>query len=283
MTWAIARSPIASYGASAAAIVAGALGASNLSITDERFVVLTMIAVSLLTGVAFALQRRSPVDAAAAAASGVLLAASTLGLDPFLVSSIWLLIGIQATAYGFAARQLVLQISGATLALGALVSSWFTSGLNSWAAQVLAPADIRPTDLWMFALVGASFGLGWIVRRNLELNSWAAYSAGLVISTTWLLSVHIERNTAWAIPTALTVGIVAVAVGAWQRLAALLVGGTVMTAGAVVLASGSNLRALPTWTWLAVGGLALLGVAIGIERNGKSDSTGLAELVARWN
>jgi hypothetical protein len=283
MTWTVTRSAIASYCASAAAIVSGVLAASTLSISDERFVVLTMITMSLLTGVAFTMQKRTPIDAAAAAASGVLVAASTLGIDPFLVSAIWFLIGLQATAYGFAARQPILQIVGTTLTLGALVSGWFTSGLGSWAARVLEPADIRPADLWMLALVGASFGLGWVVRRNQQLNSWAAYSAGLLLSATWLLSVHLERNTAWTIPTALTIGIATVAIGAWHRLAALLVGGTVMTAGTVFVAANIDLRALPTWTWLAVGGLALLGVAIAIERHGKSDSANLADLIARWD
>ena len=84
------------------------------------------------------------------------------------------------------------------------------------------------------------------------------------------------------VPAAVTFGVTAAAIGAWRRLAAPLVAGTAITAATTFVAMGSDLSAVPTWTWLALGGLALLGIAVLIERTSQHGTT-LRDLTDRWN
>jgi hypothetical protein len=134
----------------------------------------------------------------------------------------------------------------------------------------------------MFAATLLALGVGYVLRRHVDLTSWFAYAPGLVIGGLWLLSVQLERDTVWAIPAGLTLGIVAAGAGAWNRLAAPLVIGTAITASTTFVATGSDLSAIPNWTWLATGGLGLLGLAVLIERTSKQ-GTALTDLVQRWD
>ncbi|MCB0969891.1 MAG: hypothetical protein KDB37_23865, partial [Ilumatobacter sp.] len=93
---------------------------------------------------------------------------------------------------------------------------------------------------------------------------------------------QIDRNPVWALPAAVTFGVTAAAIGAWRRLAAPLVAGTAITAATTFVAMGSDLRAVPTWMWLALGGVALLGIAVLIERTSQHGTT-LRDLTDRWN
>ena len=77
--------------------------------------------------------------------------------------------------------------------------------------------------------------------------------------------------------------IAAAGLGAWFRLGAPLVGGTAITTLTVLVASWSALEGTPTWVWLAVGGAALLGTAVLIERGGMPDKADLESLTKRWN
>src|SRR5690606_2231651 len=108
---------------------------------------------------------------------------------------------------------------------------------------------------------------GWALRRTVELSSWLAYGAGLAIGGMWLVGVQLERGPVWAVPAALTFGVVATGLGAWHRLAAPLVGGSIITVVTTFVATGSDPTAVPVWIWLATGGLALLGTAVLIERS----------------
>jgi hypothetical protein len=100
----------------------------------------------------------------------------------------------------------------------------------------------------MLATVTITMLAGWALRSTLPVNSWIAYSGGLLVAGIWLTSVQIERDTVWAIPLALTIGIAAVTAGAWKRLAGLLVGGTTLVGVTIFVAAGSDLSAVPTWS-----------------------------------
>jgi heme A synthase len=75
---------------------------------------------------------------------------------------------------------------------------------------------------------------------------------------------------------------VAAAIGAGHRLAALLIGGAALIATTLLVATGRDLSDLPTWAWLAIGGLDLLGAAVLIERASKHGAQGLQEPADRW-
>jgi hypothetical protein len=76
----------------------------------------------------------------------------------------------------------------------------------------------------------------------------------------------------------LVIGVTAIAIGGWRRMAAPLVMGSASLMTTVVIASTSQLASLPGWSWLVVGGMALLGMAALIERrnngNGNGDTNG---------
>ncbi|MEJ7800141.1 MAG: hypothetical protein WKF60_06460, partial [Ilumatobacter sp.] len=172
---------------------------------------------------------------------------------------------------------------GVVIAVAATASWWFTTGLHDWFVEVIEPADIQVGDLWLAAASLVAVVTGVTVRSTLRVNSWLAYSAALLIPGLWLTTVELDRDTVWALPLLLTIGVGSAAIGAWQRLAAPLVGGTVLSVIGVFLATGSDLTAIPTWTWLAFGGGALLGTAVLIERSGRPGSADIRELVNRWN
>lgn len=280
--WLVQRSSIMSYAAASAATIAIATTAPLFDISAADFTVMTMLAVVALTGVAYTWERRTPLDAAALTAGGLLLVTPTLGIDPVWSSGAWTLVGLQVMIVGLAvARGLVLS-GGAAIAAGGVISMWFTSGLNDWFVDAIGPADIRVTDLWFAAVSVAALLAGLTLRSTLGVSSWVAYSAAHTIAGLWLTSVHLERHPVWAVPLLLTVGVLAAGVGAWRRLGAPLVGGTVLTTLGVFLATESDITAVPIWTWLALGGAALLGTAVLIERAGAVGTAGLAELVDRW-
>jgi hypothetical protein len=64
--------------------------------------------------------------------------------------------------------------------------------------------------------------------------------------------------------------VVAMAIGGWKRLSAPLVIGSALLTTTIVIASGSQLASLPGWSWLVLGGIALLGLAATIERKSRS-------------
>ena len=260
----------ASAASSVFTVAVAVLGAGR---TAEEVLVGAMLATVALTGLAATMARRSPLDSAAIAAGGVVVAMSVVGVGPLLTSVAWCCVGLQAFAVGVVVRQPLLRLAGATVTALAAASTWFTSGAHAHVLDALAPYDVRGGDLWALIAVLAAFAAGAAARSATGGSSWVTYSGGLTIGTMWLTSVQIERDAAWAIPMALTFGIATAAIGAWRRLAALLVGGTAQILLTLLLATGGELAEVPTWGWLAAGGLSLLAVAVAVERNGRRGTT----------
>lgn len=278
----IARSWTAVHAATVAVVGAITVAAASVPVEPEQVIISAMIASVTLSGLAVAIARRSPLDTAAVASTVVAVGAASLDVHPMWVSAVWFLVGTQVLVAGLAVRKPVVQLSGAVLATGAAISTWFTSGANDWFIQVIEPLDITAGDVWMAAATAAAFTAGFAARRALAVSTWLAYPVAFAIAAVWLTGVQVERDTVWALPLALTIGMVAAAVGAWRRLAAVLVGGIAMVSLALVTAIGDGLTDVPTWAWLAVGGVSLLGVAVLIERMGRTGVAGLKELAGRW-
>jgi len=274
------RSRLASHAAAAAAIVTIAAYAAT-EVTAEQAALGSMVAVVLLTGIAMAVQRRSPIDTAAVTAGVFLALIGTTPIDDVWGSAIWVVLGLQVTTYGAAMRRPAMTVGGAAVTSIAAVSFVFTTDLDDWVRDLIEPADITIGDVWMFAATVVALVVGWALRRTTGINSWLAYAAGLTIGGLWLVGVQIDRDPVWALPAAVTLGVSTAAIGAWRRLAAPLVLGTVVTAATTFVSMGSDLRAVPAWTWLALGGLALLGVAVLIERTSQRGTT-LRDLIDRW-
>lgn len=275
------RSGLAMHAAAAAGVLTATAFVAGNDFGPEDVITGAMCAVAVLTGLALTVQRRTALDTAAITTGLVLAGTGSLPVHPAWVSGIWVVLGLQATCYGVAMRHRLLTAAGVATATAAALSWWSTTGFGDWFRELIAPADITVGDLWMLVATLSALAIGAALRRVVEINSWLAYGCGLTVGGMWLIGVQLERNPVWVVPAALTLGIVAAGVGAWHRLAAPLIGGTVITATTTFIATGSDLSAIPTWSWLAAGGLALLGTAVLIERTSKQ-GTSLHDLVDRW-
>ena len=116
-----------------------------------------------------------------------------------------------------------------------------------------------------------------------RVSTWLAYGPGLALLSAWVSAVDTGRHADWSAMAGLLIGIMAIAVGGWKRMAAPLVIGTVLLTTTVVIASGSQLASLPGWSWLVVGGVAMLGLAASIERRSKRDVDGAGGLKAMFD
>ncbi|MDW3213273.1 MAG: hypothetical protein R8G01_04690 [Ilumatobacteraceae bacterium] len=282
IAWSVHRSAVMAHAAAGAAVVTVAASAAPLDVPLGDVVVMAMLAVVALTGLAGTIGRRTALDAAAGAAGVVLLTTTLFGLDPPWIAAAWFVLGIQMSLGGVAFERRPMLWSGLATAVGGAIGWWFTSGAHVWFTDLIAPADIRVADLWLAAITVASVLVGRALRAEFGVSSWVAYTAALVIPGLWLPAAHLDRDPVWVLPLLLTLGVVAAGLGAWHRLAAPLVGGTVLCGIATVLATGSDLTAIPTWVWLALGGGSLIATAVLIERAGRPDAPDLRELVARW-
>jgi hypothetical protein len=107
---------------------------------------------------------------------------------------------------------------------------------------------------------------GAYAGRVRALGSWVTAGPGLSLLALWLVDVQLTREVGWSVPVALGIGIVAVAVGGWRRMAAPRTIGTVTIGTTIVVSAGPRLAELDSWVWLSLGGLGLIGLAVLVER-----------------
>lgn len=296
--WPVARwAPTVLFGAAAlVALVAGrrstgaglvAAGAMAATLAGVGFTtgaavgwVLGAVAVTLAAGVVESVPAFAVAAIGATAGSVVFAVAQP---EQGLVSVAGVLVGAQAALYGYRrARQEYLLLGGA-VSTASLLSLPVTSGALRWLLDTLAPHGITGTDLAVAGLaVGlVAFGI-WLRRQMPTVSSWIAYGPALAVSGAHLLTTQAATGEVGRIAVAIGVGVVAVAVGGWRRLAAPLLAGPALIATSAIMASGHQLASLPVWVWLAVGGTGLLVVAALIEwRSPDTDAGAPAEPLLR--
>ena len=98
-------------------------------------------------------------------------------------------------------------------------------------------------------------------------SSWIAYGPVVTLFGGAALAERMSGGAGWHALVAGTVGVLAVAAGGYRRLAAPLFLGTGLLVVLVGYETLAITAALPTWTWLAAGGTALLGAGVAMERN----------------
>jgi hypothetical protein len=143
---------------------------------------------------------------------------------------------------------------------GALVGTFGVHLHLAVAGVTTADAYLAPVGMLLVA-VGAS------VRRTRDVSSWVAYGPAIALVGGAALLERLDGGPAIHAVVAGAIGAAAVAVGGWRRLAAPLLVGTVLLVGVAAHESLAVTTALPTWVWLAVGGSALLGAGIALERS----------------
>jgi hypothetical protein len=229
-----------------------------------------MIVIGIvLTGVAFSTPHLTELDAAGLAATcfaALSLTTNATGVHPAFVSLVLIVGSAQGLAYGVAQRRS--NLTSASIAVGgvSLMSLWFTTGANASLLSSLARYDFTGADLAALTAGAAMLLVGVGIRRWQSVSTWLAYGPGLALLSAWVSAVDTGRHADWSAMAGLLIGITAIAVGGWKRMAAPLVIGTALLTTTVVIASGSQLASLPGWSWLVVGGVALLGLAAAIER-----------------
>jgi hypothetical protein len=247
-----ARDPRIAYGASVAVPVAiGALARSG-DLSIETSGVAMTIGAGVLVGLGSLVDRRWSrpfgLGAAIAAVAGLALAAH------------------DATAFANA----VMILSGIGLAVsvergrldGVLLSSMtMTAGI--WVR--LADAHVTASEPYLAPIALLLIGAG-LRARSTGASSWIAYGPVVTMFGGAALAERMTGGPGWHAVVAGTVGVLAVTAGGYRRLAAPLFLGTgllVVLVGYETLAITAD---LPTWTWLAAGGTALLAAGVAMER-----------------
>ena len=247
----------------AAFVAAAAIGASSAALASFM-----IVAAVGLTGISFVTPQLTAMDSAALSATTLAtLTVLPTSVHPAIFSLLALLIGAQGVVYGLARRHRDLALVGAAFALIGSFSLWFTSGANRATLITLKRYDITGVDFSVVLVAALLVLTGVALRRWQGLSSWLAYGPGLALIASWTLVVQTQRHADWATMLGLAVAVLAMSVGGWRRLGAPLLIGTASLIATTGVASGSQLASLPGWSWMVVGGVALLTIAALIERH----------------
>ena len=130
----------------------------------------------------------------------------------------------------------------------------------------LADAAITATEPYL-APAAVLLLVAGLRARSMGTSSWIAYGPIIAVLGGAALAERVSGGGGWHAVVAGSVGVASVAAGGYRKLAAPLFLGTgllVTLAGYETLAITAT---LPTWTWLALGGSALLGAGVAMERH----------------
>jgi hypothetical protein len=231
----------------------------------------------VLTGCSLVIVRSGPLASAGLAASVLAGIVAATDSQPLLVSVAATCGGLQCLLEGAIRGHTELTRVGAALTAAGGFGTWLTSGANAAVLGWLAPYGITGEDLAVAVTTLALFGAGALAGHRRALSSWVTAGPGAALAAAWLLGAQFTRDVAWSVPLALAGGVVAIAVGGWRRLAAPLILGTVTVAATVVASAGPRLAELGSWVWLTAGGIALIGLAVVVERAVSSDDGELVD------
>lgn len=179
---------------------------------------------------------------------------------------------------------------GTVLALG----TWFRQPLLGWTGAGLlllgtelhlSVAEVEAAEPYLVPVALLLVVAGAVARRSAVRNgeppvgSWLAYGPALALVGGVALLERVAGGGPAHAALAGFVGVTAVVIGGWRRLAAPLFGGTALLVGVAAYESLAVTASLPTWVWLAVGGTVLLAAGILLERTATSPIQGGRRLV----
>jgi hypothetical protein len=181
---------------------------------------------------------------------GVLLAIT----DPEATASLLLIAGAAGLGFGVLARQQAIAWGGAAT---------FVLGIEAH----LTLRVIEASEAYLAPVAALLLAVGYATRRkNPEIGSWLAYGPAIGLLGGAALMERLAGGGSTHALVAGIVGVVAVGIGGWRRLAAPIFLGTALLVGVAGYESLAVTTALPTWVWLATGGTLLLAVGIVLER-----------------
>lgn len=200
---------------------------------------------------------RAPLAAAAAATAALGLIAAAPSPETF--GAALMIVGALILATGLVIEKNEVSFAGGG---AATLGFWMVLGANH---VMISELYLAPVAIML--LIG-----GAMLRMNPSTrpSSWVAYGPAIAMLAASGIAERIGGGSAYHSLFAGAVGVAAVAFGGWRRsLAPLLLG----TATLVVVVAREGLDSgagIPTWAWLAAGGLALIGSAVAMERNDMS-------------
>jgi len=154
---------------------------------------------------------------------------------------------------------------GSRLALPEI--TWLGGGLVTVGTWLhLVDHHVHVTEPYLVPVSVALLVAGWQGRRNAPISSWVAYGPAVALVGGSALVERLAGGGAAHALVAGMVGLAAVIIGGRQRLIAPLLIGTGLLVGVTVYESLAVTAGVPTWAWLALGGVTLVGVGIGMER-----------------
>ncbi len=226
---------------SAAAITAG-VGARSL----PRMVLVATSVVALLV---------APIGWVLLGDAGVLRATALL------------LAGVGSLAVGLALQRWALAHTGAAIAT-----------LGTWSLLV----QLAGTALDLFLLpVAVQLALaGASARRAGDTSSWIAYAPAVALVGVPAVMERVWGGPGWHGLLAGAVGVAAVTLGGVRGLRGPVVVGASLVVAVVVIETLTVVVGVPTWAWLTVGGVALLGAAALIERVASTPGEAARRVVA---
>ena len=244
------------------ALAAGLLGAGvSLRVTGASLLTLTVVAMGVATIGPRALIAPMATGSAFAGVVGWLLVGDT----PTVRAALVVVAGLGIVAVGAARRRRVLAHLGGVVATGGL-----------W--QLLAIHGLTALDVWLLPVAVHLAVAGELARRR-GSSSWVAFVPPLLLVAIPAIAERAVGGGGWHAVLAGTLGVVGVVAGGVRRLAGPLIVGTVITVTVVLVETFAVVAAVPTWVWLAVGGVLLIGAAALIERLGGSPVTAVRRAV----
>lgn len=197
---------------------------------------------------------RAPLAAAAAATAALGLVVATPTPETF--GAALLIVGALTLATGLVVEKHVVSFAGGGVAT---LGFWMVLGSN----QVLI-SELYLAPVAIMLLIG-----GAMLRSNPETrpSSWVAYGPAIAMLAASGIAERIGGGSAYHSLFAGAVGVAAVAFGGWRRSLAPLLLGTATLVIVVVREALDTGAGIPTWAWLAAGGVALIGSAVAMERN----------------
>lgn len=206
-------------------------------------------------GLALTIPARWRLPFAVASAVGLAAGLALAAGEPVRLAECLLIGGGLAVGAGVVTRNGIIGHAGGAVALLGL-------GLN------LTVDGVTATEAFVAPVAMQLVVAGWQLRRRVDPpSSWVAFGPAIGLLGAAALAERVSGAEAWHSLVAGAVGVVAVAVGGWRRLAGPLFLGTGLLVAVTVLESLTTLAGIPTWGWLAVGGSILLAAGVALERS----------------
>ncbi len=187
------------------------------------------------------------------AASAALVALGVAGPDRAVLATLLIAIGGLGVVWAVRLDELDLALVGALLIVG---GTWLH----------LVDHHVRISEPYLAPVALTMVLAGWQARRRMEISSWVAYGPAVALLGGAAMVERVTGGGAGHALVAGAVGLAAVIVGGQRRLIAPLLLGTALLVVLAVHESLAVTAGVPTWGWLALGGVTLIGAGIAMER-----------------